>query len=1292
MEHGHGQLHELPASGGPTFLLTDVEGSTWLWERDAETMSAALRRHDALLANAVERRGGRVVKERGEGDSIFAVFGAPAGAVAAALDAQLAFDREPWTTEVPLRVRMAIHTGPAESRADDWYGPPVNRCGRLRSVAHGGQVLLSRTTAQLVTAVLPPGATLRSLGRHRLRDLPHPEELFQLCHERLRSEFPPVRSLDAAPHDLPVTRMPRVKITPPLSGDPQLVLRPALLDGALQRRLTTVVAGPGFGKSTALGAWASSAPSAWYTLDGTDASPTRLAAGIVEALNLALIDFAADFGAVPGTLESDPETVEGFAATLCTALDDALHDDLALVLDDFHSLPPEAPSVELVEALVRLAPGRLHLVLASRVDIPFPIERLRAQGQVGSVTAADLALSERELEGLLAGIVGEEGPALAADVRRTTAGWPAAARLAIEALRELPAPERSTALAGAGAPGGALYGYLAEEVLDRQPEQIRRLIERMAPIGSFTLELCEALGVDSPAASLAGLSRLGVFLEPGSGTDGWYALHGLIRDVALGHSRDPGELRDLQRTAAAWFEAHDHLDRALAAYVEAGEVQTVRALVAGAGHRLVGSGQAPRVLEILGGVADAGGDPAFDEAMGELLAAAGEHVAARRSLVRAAEGIDPMPAGLSFRYAMGVHYTAGRVVEALEIWNRSRPEPPQTHDDVMLLAFTANAEAQTGDPAAAARTAAAALTAARSLASRTPEAEAHIALGLAAEAAGDRQDAIRGFRDGLLCAEREENMIAVCRARVFTARALVDLGRLEEASTELALVLPLTERIGWWLFRAWGLCERARVAMSVGDLDQAGADCATAHGILRDRSSDFAARPLSLLGDLHALRGERAAAAAAYAEALELATRSGVTEDIARSAGGLARALAAEDVPRARSLVERAVAPATPAALVANGWVSLAAGDRDLAAERAEQALAAAARTEARLVAAEAAELAAVASPSGNPEALEAAAENWRALGAPIAEARARLAAARLAGVTGEPAARRAERRLRTFGVNTHGAQRLAGTLMAVPRAGDPPVAVETLGGFRVVRDGVAVGPEDWRKSRKARDLLKLLVARRGRPVTREYLMDVLWPDEPPERLGNRLSVALAAVRNVLDPARQFDADHFVRGAGASLSVDLAVLPVDVERFLSLAESGLALHRAGIEAEAGELLELAVEGYTGDFLEEDLYEDWAAPLRDETRSAYISVVRCLFERSEAAGDRDRAAHHLLRLLDRDPHDERAHLALVRLLVEAGRHGEARRRHLVYARRMREIGVEPAAFRAQPARERPPAAV
>lgn len=244
-----------------------------------------------------------------------------------------------------------------------------------------------------------------------------------------------------------------------------------------------------------------------------------------------------------------------------------------------------------------------------------------------------------------------------------------------------------------------------------------------------------------------------------------------------------------------------------------------------------------------------------------------------------------------------------------------------------------------------------------------------------------------------------------------------------------------------------------------------------------------------------------------------------------------------------------------------------------------------------------------------------------------------------------------------------------------------PPVRavrVRTLGGFGIVRDGRPVRSGEW-NSKKARDLLKLLICKRGRPVAREVLIGTLWPDEEPVRCANRLSVALSTVRSMLDPEHRHEPDHFVRSD--KYLVALANLPVDVEEFLAAAVQVTGRSNAIDELCVAEAL------YTGDFLEEDLYEDWAVSMREQARAAYLTVARTLAHAAGDAGAYDLAVQTWLRILDRDPYDEEVHLCLISVLVAARRHGQARNSYANYTRRMAELEIEPAPF---PALRRSPA--
>jgi class 3 adenylate cyclase len=192
-------------TGTVTFVFTDIEGSTRLLQALGPERYGRLQDdHNAILRAAIERGGG--VEIRTEGDSFFAVFGSPGGAVLAAAEAQRGLASHDWPYGSEIRVRIGMHTGEGALGGDDYLGIDVNRAARIATVGHGGQVVVSAATAGLVEHALPEGVALRDLGTHRLKDFTDPVRLHDLVIDRLPSDFPQLRSLDARPTNLPAER------------------------------------------------------------------------------------------------------------------------------------------------------------------------------------------------------------------------------------------------------------------------------------------------------------------------------------------------------------------------------------------------------------------------------------------------------------------------------------------------------------------------------------------------------------------------------------------------------------------------------------------------------------------------------------------------------------------------------------------------------------------------------------------------------------------------------------------------------------------------------------------------------------------------------------------------------------------------------------------------------------------------------------------------------------------------------------------------------------------------------
>ena len=323
-------------SGTVTFLFTDIEGSTRLWESAPEAMRQALERHDTLLRLAIEAHGGYVFATGGDG---FAVAFASAGeALGAAMAMQTTLADEPWPTDATLRVRMGVHTGEATERDGDYFGPAVNRTARLMAVAHGGQVVCSQPTAALAHNEPAP---LQNLGEHRLRDLAAPETVFQVG----AGVHPPLRSVDAVPTNLPTVRTQLIGRSDDVTA----------LVGLVERERLITLTGPG------------------------GVGKTRLALGVAASL---AADFADGCWLVELAPIADGDEVSNAVAAAMrapTTSPDALAAYLAdrrmlIVLDNCEHLVD--PAADLVDRIIATAPD-VHVIVTSRESLGLDGEQVR---------------------------------------------------------------------------------------------------------------------------------------------------------------------------------------------------------------------------------------------------------------------------------------------------------------------------------------------------------------------------------------------------------------------------------------------------------------------------------------------------------------------------------------------------------------------------------------------------------------------------------------------------------------------------------------------------------------------------------------------------------------------------------------------------------------------------------------------------------------------------------------------------------------------------------------------------
>src|SRR5215217_500951 len=542
-------------SGVVTFLFTDIEGSTKLWERLPAVMASAVARHDELLRAAIEARRGYVFKT--VGDAFCAAFADPADAAAAAIASQQALAAEDWGAVGAIRARVALHTGMAEERAADYFGPAVNRVARLLSAGYGEQVLVSRTTAEQVRSRLPPGTRLDDLGEHRLKDLLQAEHIFQLVVPGITAEFPPIKTLDRQRHNLPA------QPTSLVGREDEVTAVRELLEGGDARLVT--LTGPGGVGKTRLGlqvaaeAVESFADGVWFVplapLDDPDLVVSQIGAAI-------------------GVRES------GDAPLLDRLKEELANKEMLLLLDNFEHVAAAAP---VIGDLLAACP-KLKLIVTSRAvlrvygerEVPVSplglpnLKRLPSVAELENVGSVRLFVDRAQAAKRDFGLV-EANARAVAEICVRLDGLPLAIELAAARVKLLPPPallsrleSRLKLLTGGGVDRDprqqTLRGAIAWSHDLLAPEE-QVLFRRLAVLaGGCTFEAAETIA--NPDGNLAidvldGLSSLvdKSLLrqeETESGEPRFFMLE-TLREFGLERLAESGEEQDVRSRHAEFF-------------------------------------------------------------------------------------------------------------------------------------------------------------------------------------------------------------------------------------------------------------------------------------------------------------------------------------------------------------------------------------------------------------------------------------------------------------------------------------------------------------------------------------------------------------------------------------------------------------------------------------------------------------------------------------------------------------------------------------------------------------------
>ena len=494
-------MAELP-TGTITFLFTDIEGSTRLLQRLGEGYLAVHEHHDAIMRTAVRAANGHVVQT--EGDSFFVAFRSPLDAVRAAVAAQRVLAASDWPHGELLRVRMGIHTGEGVAGGDNYIGLDVHRAARIAAAGHGGQVLISDATRGLVAYALPQGVTIRDLGMHRLKDIEHPEHLYDLVIDGLLAEFPPIRTLQGPRTNLPAPRTSFV-------GREREVAE--LRDLLTRTRLVTLVGSGGTGKTRLA---------------------LRVAAEEIDRFDdgVWLVDLSAvtDPGLVPSAIAASLRMRVDPAVKPLEALADSLrYWDVLLVLDNVEQVIEAATAVhrllDQAPHLWVLATSRVPLHLSGEHEYevdPLPLPPPERAGELATLERSESVRLFVERAGAVRGgfrLTEGNAAAIAGIVRRVD-GLPLAIELAARRVKML-TPQ---ALLGRLQQRLPLLSGGARDVPERQRTLSRaiawshdlldaeeqRLFARLAVFrGGWTLESAEAVcGPGLPTEVLDGLFSL----------------------------------------------------------------------------------------------------------------------------------------------------------------------------------------------------------------------------------------------------------------------------------------------------------------------------------------------------------------------------------------------------------------------------------------------------------------------------------------------------------------------------------------------------------------------------------------------------------------------------------------------------------------------------------------------------------------------------------------------------------------------------------------------------------------
>ncbi|HEX6222642.1 MAG TPA: adenylate/guanylate cyclase domain-containing protein [Acidimicrobiia bacterium] len=848
-------MTQLP-DGTVTFLFTDVEGSTKLWEDAPEVMMEALRLHDDAIDFAVESQGGVSVKPRGEGDSRFIVFRSAKEAVEGAANMQRSLANVQWPTPRPVRVRASLHTGVAELELGDYYGSVVNRAARLRAIAHGGQTVMSAATYDLVQDHLTDGLSTTDMGWHRLKDLTRPEHVFQLDVDGLGVAFPPLKSLDAVPNNLPE------QITELIGRDAEVARIQKLLH---DNRLVTILAPGGTGKTHLAVQTAAN-----LTSDYPD--------GVYF---IALADISASDDIVQTVAETVGVSLSSREDPRTQLLEYLSPRTQLLVFDNFEHL---ADGAEIVSAILEAAPG-IDVIATSRSRLEISGEAVLSLGGLDTVWATSgnalkasgvqLFLdSARRIQPGIA--LGEEDVASLGEILRLTEGMPLGILLAAAWVDVLSIPDIAVEISK----NVDFLESTAVDVPDRHRSvravfqyswNLLSMAERrtFAALsifrGGFTREAAESV-TGASLRDLAGLVRKSLlWADPETGR---YSVHELLRQFA-------------EQESASDTQRHSEVLQLHAAYY------------ANLARKAFDSVHSPHQSEMMVSL-----EPDLDN----LRLAWRHHVNTNNS-----DQLHQMVGALWWAHELRGWYHAGLALldPALEHVRTDDEQRQGPAFRASALAVQAAFAGVLGRHDIADATSEEALSVAR--VSNDPEsllmashlrAQTLLYLGRINEIPPIIEEAT-ALAEGPAWNGWETGRFWAAGLKTLEAFALLTTGEINHAGLLLDESRARLEPLGELFYMSWNYGHRARLAMREGRLDDA--------AYLFSQSADRARRLGSLrtlhialfgLGDARLAGGDPAGAQHAFVESLSVAERTGMVAEMLATLVRIAKAMAARGQTR----------------------------------------------------------------------------------------------------------------------------------------------------------------------------------------------------------------------------------------------------------------------------------------------------------------------------------------------------------------------------------------------------------